>query len=46
MALIKGFAIDNGAIEVTHLQFANDTVTSCDASLTQVDTLKMILKWS
>lgn len=32
-ALIKGFAIDNSAVEVTHLQFANDIIIFCDASL-------------
>ena len=30
-ALIKGFAIDNSGVEVTHLQFANDTIIFCDA---------------
>ena len=33
--LIKGFAIDNVDQEVTHLQFADDTITFCDASMTR-----------
>lgn len=44
-SLIKGFAIDNADHEVTHLQFAVDTIMFCDASLDQVVNLKFILKW-
>lgn len=43
--LISGLAIVGGFLEVTHLQFADDTVIFCDASLNQVETLKFILKW-
>ena len=32
-------------MEVTHLQFVDGTVIFCDASLTQVENLKIILKW-
>ena len=45
LRLIKGFCYDNAAIEITHLQFADDTVIFCDADLVQVDNLKLILKW-
>ena len=43
--LIKGFAVDNVDQEVTHLQFVDDTIIFCDASMTQVINLKFILKW-
>ena len=42
--LIKGFAMEDADIEVTHLQFADDTVMFCDASLDQLQNLKCILK--
>ena len=45
MLLIKGFAIDNADHEVTHLQFADDTIMFCDASWLQANNLKIILKW-
>ena len=41
--LIKGFAVENANIEVTHLQFADDTIMFCDASLDQLQNLKCIL---
>ena len=45
MQLILGFAIEGSFLEVTHLQFADDTIIFCDASLNQVETLKFISKW-
>ena len=30
--LISGFAIDNVEYEITHVQFADDTIIFCDAS--------------
>lgn len=45
MLLLKGFAIDNADHEVTHLQFAGDTILFCDASWLQAYNLKIILKW-
>ena len=44
-ALLKGFAIESVDQEVTHFQFADDTIVFCDASMTQVIKLKFILKW-
>ena len=43
--LIKGFAVENANTEVTHLQFADDTIMLCEASLDQLQNLKCILKW-
>lgn len=43
--LLKGFAVENADQEETHLQFADDTIAFCDASVTQVINLKFILKW-
>eukprot|EP00268_Persea_americana_P028829 TRINITY_DN27957_c0_g1_i1.p1 TRINITY_DN27957_c0_g1~~TRINITY_DN27957_c0_g1_i1.p1 ORF type:complete len:198 (+),score=28.97 TRINITY_DN27957_c0_g1_i1:182-775(+) len=43
--LISGFSIENADYEVTHLQFADDTIIFCDASLEQVERLKFILRW-
>lgn len=31
--------------EVSHLQFAGDTILFCNASLHEVDNLKSILRW-
>lgn len=45
MQLISGFVIEDGVHEVTHLQFADDNIIFCAASLTQVEMLKFILKW-
>ena len=39
------FAIDDFGMEVTHLQFADDSVIFFDASPDEVQTLKLILKW-
>ena len=43
MHLVSRFAIDNSSRAVTHLQFANDTIIFCDASLNQVHTVKLLL---
>lgn len=43
--LIKDFVVDNVDVEVTHLQFADDTIMFLDASLDQLDNLKCILRW-
>ena len=43
--LIKDFVVDNVDVEVTHLQFADDTIMFSDASLDQLDNLKCILRW-
>lgn len=43
--LIKCFVIGNADHEVTHLQFAVETIMFCDASLVQVNNLKVIIKW-
>eukprot|EP00268_Persea_americana_P043743 TRINITY_DN4402_c0_g1_i1.p1 TRINITY_DN4402_c0_g1~~TRINITY_DN4402_c0_g1_i1.p1 ORF type:complete len:267 (+),score=37.38 TRINITY_DN4402_c0_g1_i1:1657-2457(+) len=45
MKLVYGFSIDNEAHKVTQLYFAGDTIIFCDASLAQVNNLKIILKW-
>lgn len=37
--------MDSGAQEVTHLQFADDSIIFSDAPLSQVATLKLILRW-
>lgn len=42
--LLTGFVIENVDYEVTHLQFADDKLVFCDASVGQVETLKLILK--
>ena len=42
---IKGFSVDNVDQEVSHLQFADDTITFCDTSMTWVIIVKFILKW-
>lgn len=42
--LITGFSTSNSFHEVTHLQFANDTIILCSASLKQVVALKNILR--
>lgn len=44
-SLITSFSIENAAYEVSHLQFANYIIIYCDASLAQVDMLKLLLKW-
>ena len=44
MQLISGFIVGNEVNRVTHLQFADDTIIFCHASLTQVENLKIILK--
>ena len=43
--LISGFSVENYNHEVTHLQFADDTIILCDATPVQIDTLKYLLKW-
>lgn len=43
--LLNGFSVENSQSEVTHLQFANDTVIFCDSSLNEVENLKYILCW-
>lgn len=43
--LISWFSADNSSLEVSHLQFAYDTITFCDASLYEVENLKSILCW-
>ena len=42
--LVKGFAVENANIEVTHLQFADDTILFCGASLDHLQNLRCILK--
>ena len=43
--LFTGFAIDDSGLEVTHLQFADNSIIFCNASLDEVNNLKLILKW-
>lgn len=43
--LLNGFFVENASLEVTDLQFADDTVIFCGASLNEVKNLKCILRW-
>lgn len=44
LRLIIGFFCENDVYEVTHSQFADDTIIFCDANLAEVENLKSILK--
>lgn len=43
--LISWYSADNSSLEVSHWQFAYDTITFCDASLYEIENLKSILCW-
>ena len=43
--MITGFSTSTSIHEVAHLQFADDTVIFCDASIEQLDAMKNILRW-
>lgn len=43
--LFTGFIIENLALEVSHLQFADDTIIFCDAKLEEIENVIPILCW-
>lgn len=42
---LKGYSVEHFSMAVNHLKFANDAIVFCDSIISEIDSLKAILRW-
>lgn len=43
--ILTGFSIERSSVDVNHLQFANNTIFFCGATIIEIQSVKAILQW-
>lgn len=45
MLILIGYSVECLAVQVNHLQFADDKIVFCGSYMDEIDSLKAILRW-